>query len=304
MSYALLGEAAALVTSCLLTFNSILFTEAGRRIGSMNVNAYRIIMAVGFLFTAHFAFLGDLLPVVGFEQWLWVGLSGVVGLGIGDFCLFAAFVIIGPRRSVLMMALSPVFAFIAAFLVLGEVIFLPSVVGVVITLSGVFWVILEREEETMENPVSGKKMWGVLLALVGAAGQGTGLAFAKKGMYYGMDVALNPLSATLIRMIFGALFIWASILISGRIGKIRRALDNKKGIKYTAAGAFVGPFLAVTFSMVAIAYTEAGIAQTLMSLMPVFIIPVVWVLYGQKTSLRGMLGAVVAVTGVAILFLV
>ncbi len=305
MDLNLLGQTAALATSCLWTFNSIFFTEAGRRIGSASVNAYRIIMAVGFLCTAHFAFLGSLLPSASSEQWLWIGVSGIVGLGFGDFGLFAAFTIIGPRRSVLIMTLSPIFASIAALLMLGETISLPSMVGITITLAGVIWVILEREQYTIENPISEKlNMRGLFLALIGAIGQGTGLAFAKKGIYHGAGTILNPLSASLIRMIFGAIFVWISILIGGRIGELRRALYNKEGIKHTAAGALIGPFMGVTFSMVAVAYTQAGIAQTLMSLMPIFIIPLVWILYKQKTSLRGMLGATIAVIGVATLFLI
>jgi drug/metabolite transporter (DMT)-like permease len=56
--------------------------------------------------------------------------------------------------------------------------------------------------------------------------------------------------------------------------------------------------------MVAVTYAETGVAQTLMSLMPVLIIPAVWILYRQRTSWRGILGAVIAVFGVSILFLV
>jgi drug/metabolite transporter (DMT)-like permease len=228
----------------------------------------------------------------------------MIGLGVGDFGLFAAFVIIGPRRSVLMMALSPIFASIAAFLMLGETISLFGVVGIAITLIGVVWVILEKEQYPIEKPISTRReMWGVLLALIGAIGQGVGLVVAKKGIYHEIG-ALNPLAAALIRMLFGALFVWIAIFMAGRAGELRRALGCKEGIKYTAAGAFIGPFLGVTFSMVAVAYTQAGIAQTLMSLMPVFIIPVVWILYRQRTSLRGILGAIVAIIGVAILFLI
>jgi drug/metabolite transporter (DMT)-like permease len=62
--------------------------------------------------------------------------------------------------------------------------------------------------------------------------------------------------------------------------------------------------MGVTFSMVAVTYTQAGIAQTLMSLMLILIIPVVWILYKQRTSWRGILGAAVAVIGIAILFLI
>jgi drug/metabolite transporter (DMT)-like permease len=75
-------------------------------------------------------------------------------------------------------------------------------------------------------------------------------------------------------------------------------------MKYTGAGALVGPVLGVTLSMMAVTYTQAGIAQTLMSLMPIFILPTMWILYRQKTSWRGILGALVAVLGVAILFLI
>jgi drug/metabolite transporter (DMT)-like permease len=89
----------------------------------------------------------------------------------------------------------------------------------------------------------------------------------------------------------------------GKLPELQKAIRNKEGIKYTAAAAFVGPFVGMTLSMVAIAYTQAGIAQTLMSLMPVIIIPVMWIIYRERTSWRGILGAIVAVIGVAILFL-
>jgi len=301
----LIGQTAALITSCLWTFNSIFFTEAGRRIGSLSVNAYRIVMAVGLLCVAHIILLGNLLPAASNEQWFWIGMSGIVGLGIGDFGLFAALVIIGPRRSVLMMALSPIFASIGAFLMLGEIMSPPAIIGIAITLVGVVWVMLEREEQSVETPIfKRRKTWGVFLALVGAIGQGIGLVFAKKGISLEFGMVLNPLSAALIRMTWGALFVWVSALVVGRLPELLKALNNREGIKYTAAGAFIGPFIGVTLSMVAVAYAQVGIAQTLMSLMPIFIIPVVWVLYEQKTSWHGILGATVAVIGVAILFLI
>ena len=305
MNSHLIGQTAALVSSCLWTVNSIFFTEAGRRIGSISVNAYRIVMATALLAITHMALLGNLLPAANSEQWLWVGMSGIIGLGIGDFGLFAALVIIGPRRSVLVMALSPIFAAVGAFLMLGETISPLAIIGMALTLGGVVWVILEREERSMETPVSKRlKTWGVFLALIGAIGQGIGLVFAKKGIFLEFGTMLNPLSASLIRMTLGALFVWMAALIGGRLQELREALNSKEGLKYTAAGAFIGPFMGVTLSMVAVTYTQAGIAQTLMSLMPIFIIPVVWILYGQKTSWRGVLGAAVAVIGVAILFMV
>ena len=301
----LIGETAAIVTACLWTINSILFASAGKKIGSLSVNAYRILMAVGFLGITHIIFLGSLLPTASSEQWFWIGLSGIVGLGIGDFGLFAAFVIIGPRRSVLIMSLSPIFAALGAYFILGEILSPLIITGIAVTLIGVIIVILEKEENSDEKSISKKlKTWGVFLAFIGAIGQGIGLVFAKKGMWLDPSIMMNPLSVSFVRLIMGALFIWTCVVVMRRLPEVRKALKSKKGMGHTAAGAFIGPFIGVTLSMIAVAYTQAGIAQTLMSLMPVFIIPAIWVLYKQKTSWRGVLGAIVAVIGVAILLLV
>jgi drug/metabolite transporter (DMT)-like permease len=299
------GETAAVATSCLWTITSLFFTTAGKRIGSLSVNAYRTIMAVGFLLLAHVILLGTIFPMATNGQWFWMGISGIVGLGIGDLAYFGALVTIGPRRSLLLMALSPIFASMGAYLMLREIIPALGIVGIAITLGGVVVVIMEEEERSGDEPVSKKlRGYGVFLGLIGAIGQGVGLVLSKKGIYLDPEMTLNPLSATLMRMVLGALFVWAVAAVAKKLPELRKAIRSKEGISNTAAGAFIGPFIGVTLSMVAVTYTNAGIAQTLMSLMPVLIIPVVWIRYKQRTSLRGILGAAIAVIGVSILFLI
>jgi drug/metabolite transporter (DMT)-like permease len=299
-----MGESAAILTSCLWTGSSILFTSAGKRIGFFSVNAYRSAMAVGLLSCAHVILLGSILPVASGGQWFWMGLSGIVGLGIGDFGLFAAYVLIGPRRSVLVMASSPIFASVGAYLILSETFSPLSALGIAITLAGIVVVLLEREEEPEEKIDVGKrKTWGVFAAMIAAMGQGFGVVLSKKGMYLGVSVAMNPLSAALIRMTLATLFVWTCALFLGKLPGLLKAVKDREGMKYAAGGALIGPFVGMTLSMVAVAYAQAGIAQTLMSLMPVIIIPVLWVIYRERTNWRGIFGAMVAVIGVAILFL-
>jgi drug/metabolite transporter (DMT)-like permease len=233
-----------------------------------------------------------------------MGLSGIVGLGIGDFGLFAAYVTIGPRRSVLIQSSAPIFASLGAYWMLGETFSLLSILGIAVTLTGIVVVLLENEEKSEEKLAAKKrKAWGVLFGLISAMGQGFGVVLSKKGMYLDTSVAMNPVSAALIRMMLAGLFVWTCALFAGKLSDLHRAVRDKEGIKYTAAGALVGPFVGMTLSMVAVADTQAGIAQTLMSLMPVLIIPVVWIIYRERTSWRGILGAFVAIIGVAILFL-
>jgi drug/metabolite transporter (DMT)-like permease len=265
-------------------------------------------MAIVLLVCAHAVFLGAILPAASGGQWFWMGLSGIVGLGIGDFGLFAAYVTIGPRRSVLVQASSPIFASIGAYLMFGDTLSLLSTLGIAVTLTGIVIVLLERQETSEEKQeerlaANKRKKWGLFFASISAMGQGFGVVLSRKGMYLGVTEAMNPISAALIRMLLAGVFVWTCILLAGKLPEVQKAAKNRDGIKYTAAGAVAGPFIGMTFSMVAVAEAQPGVAQTLMSLMPIFIIPVIWIVYREKTNWRGILGAAVAVTGVAILFL-
>ena len=299
-----IGEGAAVATSFLWTISSIFFTSAGKRIGWLSVNAFRTVIAIALLAVTQVILLGTVLPLASLGQWFWMGLSGIVGLGVGDSGLFAAYLAIGPRRSLLLMALAPMFAAVGAYLMLGETIPELAIAGIVITLIGVVVVILESEERSGEPSISSRRrVSGVCFGLIAAFGQGVGLVLAKKGIDLIPGTTLNPVSATLMRLLLGASFIWVLALVVGKIPEVLRATRNRDGMRDTAAASFVGPYMGITLSMVAVTLTETGVAQTLLSLMPVMIIPVIWILYGQRTSWRGVLGAVVAVLGVAIIFL-
>jgi drug/metabolite transporter (DMT)-like permease len=187
---------------------------------------------------------------------------------------------------------------------LGQAISFLSMIGIAVTLTGIVMVLLEREIPLEEKLVTNmRKRWGLLFGVISAMGQGFGLVLSRIGMYAGVTTAINPLSAALMRMLWAGPFVWVCVIVAGRLPEAQKAAGNLDGIKYTAAGAVVGPFLGVTLSMVAVANAQVGVAQTLMSLMPVFIIPVIWIIYSEKTNLRGIIGAIVAVVGVAILFL-
>lgn len=300
----LIGMAAGITTSCLWTFGVLLFALACKRIGSFNVNAYRIALATGFLIVANFIFLGAPLPVATREQWFWIGLSGIIGLGLGDIALFKAFVIAGPRLTVLVFSTSAIFSTIGAYIILGETIRPLGLCGIAITLAGIAVAVLGADK-TEDNGTSKRlKIWGLILAAFGAFGQGIGAVLSKRGMLNDPSVILNPLSTALMRMLLGTLFIWMVALVFRKLTTLRKVFRDKEGMKQTVLAAIIGPFLGMVSSMVAIANTQAGVAQISMSLMPVLIIPVEWMLYRRKTCLQGILGAVTAVVGIAVLLLV
>jgi drug/metabolite transporter (DMT)-like permease len=306
MDSAFVGEAAALFASVLWTFTSLAFAAASRKIGPISVNMWRMLFALGLLATCHIILLGRIVPEASGTQWLWLGASGIIGLAIGDLGYFGALMIIGPRRGTLLMAINPIFSSILGYYILDEVLTVWAVTGIAVTLTGVSLVILEREQNGAEPAMApGRKALGVFAGVVGSVGQGVGLVLSKYGMINAAPAGhpLDPLSATLMRMLAAILFFFIAVVLMRKLGEVRGALSNKEGMKATLAGTMIGPFLGVWTFMVAVTYADAGVAATLGSLMPVFIIPVVYVLYREKTSWRGVLGAVVAIAGVAILML-
>ena len=294
-----LGEIAALGTSVCWTFTSIFFTLSGRRVGSLIVNQARLLLAVVFLSVTHLLLLGVLLPdQPGLYRWFWLGLSGVIGLVLGDGFLFQAFVLIGPRRSVLLMALVPIISILMGWLFLGETLSATEIVAIGLTVGGIAWVVSEGEANGVQ--VDRRRYWlGILAGLGGALGQALGLVASKKGMVGGF----SPLSATLMRMMVAAAVIWGFALLRGRAGQSMRALADRQASLAILGGAIAGPFLGVWLSLIAVSLTQVGIAATLMALTPIFLLlPSQWI-FKERISLQSVVGTAVAIVGVAIILL-
>jgi drug/metabolite transporter (DMT)-like permease len=228
---------------------------------------------------------------------VWLSLSGLVGFTLGDLFLFRAFVVVGARISMLMMTLVPLFTTVLGFLVMHEVLTPKELAGMALTIAGVSSVISERRRDA-EGRAERLPVGGVLLGLGGAVGQALGLVLAK----YGME-GYNAVAATQIRVLAGIVGFAAVFTATGRWPKVRSALGDRRAMAFTGVGAVFGPFIGVSLSLLAVQYTEAGVAATLMALAPVLIIPVAIIGYREQVAWPAAVGAGVAVCGCALLFL-
>jgi drug/metabolite transporter (DMT)-like permease len=230
------------------------------------------------------------------HAWLWLSVSGLVGFTVGDLCLFRALVLVGPRVSMLLMALVPPITALLGLLVMGEVLSARELLGMALTVTGVSSVVLERQPDaagTLRRLPTG----GLLLGLGGAVGQALGLVLSKLGMG-----DYDAFAATQIRVFAGIVGFALVFTVIGWWPRVRLALTDRRAMVSTGIGSFFGPFLGVSLSLVAVKYTQAGVAATLMSLVPVLIIPVSVVVFREKVSVLAVLGALVAVSGTALLF--
>jgi uncharacterized membrane protein len=330
------GELAALATAGCWTVSALAFTAAANRFGSLALNIIRLGMAFLFFIVLGWAARGLPLPTdATAHNWLWLSISGLVGFTLGDLCLFRAFVLMGPRLTMLMMSLVPMIAALTSWAALGEGMTARGIGGMALTIAGVAWVVLERRPAELvdsgsivtplvprpacpavEQGKSGRtaghdRPWhtrlpaarsastaGILLALGAAAGQAAGLVLSKIGME-----GYDPFASTQIRTTAGLAGFAVLFFVLRAWPRLASAVRNRAGMAYAALGACFGPFIGVSLSLMAVRYARVGVAATIMSIVPILIIPFMILIYKERVSVRAAAGAALAVAGVALLFL-
>jgi drug/metabolite transporter (DMT)-like permease len=295
------GEVAAILTAVCWSGTAVFFTFAGRRVGSVVVNRTRLVMALVLISITHWVLLGVPFPARAEpDRWLWLGLSGIIGLALGDAFLFQAYLWVGPRLGMLMMSLAPVIAALLAFAFLGETMSLVQWLGVFVTLAGIALVVLEGNRGAGVSPEKRDYRRGILFGVGAASGQAIGLVLAKQGL----QGDFSALSANWIRMASAVLALWGVTILSGRAGPtLRRLAEDRGALLPILAGAITGPFVGVWLSLIAVQLTQVGVASTLIALPPVFLLPIGAVVFKERVGPGAVVGTVVAMVGVALLFL-
>lgn len=292
-----LGELAALITASLWTITALAFEQASKRVGSLTVNLVRLFLAFVFYCLYNLVTGRPVLPFhISQHNLIWLTVSAVIGFVIGDYCLFKAYEIIGSRISSLLMALAPPLSAVFGWMILGENFSLISSVGMLLTIAGIALVILDRP--TSSGSEKKIRISGILFGIGGAAGQAIGLVFSK----YGME-DLDPFTASQVRVMAGFISFLILFTVLNQWKRLLPLIRSSRSMGYITTGSFTGPFLGVSFSLMAVKFTSTGIAATIMAIVPILIIPPSVLLFHEKITWKDMTGALLAVGGVAIFFL-
>jgi drug/metabolite transporter (DMT)-like permease len=301
-----LGELISIGVAFSWTATALLSEFGSKRLGNLTLNVLRMAMALVFSLVLFGVVTGNILPPgASAEAAAWMLLSGLVGYVIGDFCLFQCYIIIGARYGQLFMTLAPLAAALMAWITLGQEMNGMSILAMIVTLAGISISVLGRGEHhkvSLKLPLN-----GVLFAIAAALCQGIGLVLSKIGMDHYDTTAtpawVIPFSANFLRCIAGIIGFGILLYFREGLSPLREALHDRKGMAVATATTIFGPFVGVGFSLMAVQYTEAGIASTLMALTPIIIIlPSYW-LFQQKITWKAVVGAFISVIGVSLFFL-
>ena len=308
---AYIGELISIGVAFSWTATALLSEYGSKRLGNLTLNVLRMALALIFSLVLFGVVTGSPLPTaVPLDACGWMLLSGLVGYVIGDFCLFQCYIIIGSRYGQLFMTLAPLSAALMAWVTLGQQMTAMSIVAMLVTLLGIGISVLGRGEH---HKVSLKlPLHGVLYAIGAAMCQGIGLVLSKIGMDHynltalaetGVPEWMIPFSANFYRCVAGIIGFTLLLYVREGITPLREALHDRKGLTVATATTVFGPFVGVGFSLMAVQFTAAGIASTLMAMTPIIILlPSYW-LFHEKITWRAFLGAVISVVGVSLFFL-
>ncbi len=286
------------------TITALCAEVASRRMGQLQMNVLRMAASLVILALLLWIFTGTPLPQgMPLEAVVWLLASGAVGYVFGDWCLFSSYVLIGSRMGQLFMTLAPLFSALTAWILLGETLGLQAIAGIIVTVSGIGLTVLSREDSGKHKLHMEIPLKGILLGIGAGMGQGVGIVLSKMGMSLCEQTTLLPMSATMVRAVAGLIGFSIAFYLKGSPALLRQGLHDRKTMTAATGAIITGPVIGVSLSLLAVQLAPAGIASTLMALTPVFILwPSRW-LFGQRITLREIIGSCIAVAGVALFFL-
>lgn len=249
---------------------------------------------------------------------LTLALSGLLGIVVGDMALFWSLSRLGPRRNVVIYAANAPLTALLAYALLGEALGPWTVLGVALVTLGVMLAVALRSGSTHSwEAIQGNLLAGVSVCLLAAVGQAAGSIIAKPVMAAGADpIASAAVRVTTAALMFTAIGVLSTVRAGVREGArgsaavagagglggllVPRGLTPKLMLQIAGNG-LLGVGLGMTLLLVGLAHGNAGVVATLSALSPVLILPMMWLLTGQRPSLGAWAGAAVAVAGVALI---
>lgn len=289
------GELAALSAALIWAIASVIYAGMGRSIFPLALNFAKGVIAIAII-TLMLVVRGDLMPQVSLVSIGLLLVSGVIGIGLGDTAFFTALNYLGARRTLLMEALSPPLSACLALIFLGEQLKLNDWLGIALTVLGVAWVIAERTPDAVISMAQLRQ--GVIFGLFAALGQSCGAVLSRSAL---ADTSISPLWSTLVRLLGGTLVLLIGLCIRRNGVQILKPLRSPRLLGLVASTSLVGTVLAIWLQQTSLKYAATGIAQSLSSTSPLFVIPIaLWL--GEKVSLRALLGVLIALLGIWLLF--
>ena len=297
---------AAFLATLLFTISVTCGHRTAKLIGGVEANFWRLALATFFLglwaYTGGSGLGGDAFPIFL--------ISGLLGIGVGDAALFQALPRLGSRLSLLIIqCLTAPIAALVEWLWLGTTLGAPQIFCMVLILAGVGIALSPGEHLTIPRRVL---TVGVLYALIGAVGNGSGAVLSRKAYAVAQAAGETPDGGTAaFQRIIGGVLIAAVLLLVAKRQFVRLPESSNEAFDTTSArdkwrriwpwvtmNSLAGQTLGVSCMQWALESTPTGIVMSIVALTPLTVIPFARVFENEKITARSLVGGAFAVAGV------
>ena len=297
---------AAGLTTLFFALSGVTGQRVACELGAQWGNLVRLVIACVLLgIVSLICFRDSFHPTVFF----WFFISGVVGFGLGDVALFAAYKQIGARLTVLLtLCLAPIFALIVEWLWLGSVPTLGVVLCVGLILVGVYLAIVSKRKENATTNRS-KKLSGLIAAIVAGAGQGGGAVISRKAESVASfhNLIVPGISSAFQRVFAGVMIAVVAVVIIRLLDRNQTKIPSlQKHIKVSGwllGAALFGPAIGVSCFQWALQSLDSSVVLAVVALTPIVMMPITAVTENDRPSTLSVVGAIVAVAGVIVMYL-
>jgi drug/metabolite transporter (DMT)-like permease len=296
----------AMIAGALSTFP---FTDVARKWGPVAVNHFRLLVA--FIVLSIIVMVIDKkTPVTLFtspsaNEYAYLIASGIIGLAIGDYFGFHCLAILGEKKYSILNTIGPGAALGFGFVMLGESIDFIGIIGMAISIGGMIWFIQASDTKELDKHIThefGKVSKGVLFGILSGICQGLHMTLSKKGLS-GETSLISPIHATWIRVLGATAGYYIFTFSTGRLKEkvINPILAEKSTLLKATLSTIFGLVLSIVLVMWSLSLCKVAIAQTLLSLSPIIIMPVAYFLYREKMTMQTFIAGLVSIFGVYVL---
>lgn len=286
----LLGIVAAIASAASWAFGTLMFDRLGRDIPPAGITFIKGSLSIVFMALLTLFYNG--FVSVGSIECVYLAISGIIGIAVGDTFFFKSLRDLGPKVQVLFFMLGQVMTMILSFVFLGEILSIKEYIGALILLIGVMVVIWDRQEE---HP---NKARGIIYGILSI------MCFSASSIIikYSID-EIDVVSATFYRMFFGTIGV---LFVGVSSQKISGWIAPLKDIRILSL--FVLNVLVITFggfllSTVAIKYISVSLVSVLSTTEPIFVLLFAYFINHDIATKRELLGATITILGLLIVIL-
>lgn len=301
---------AALLTAIMWSISSLCGARAARHIGGPTANRSRLTIAL--------VLLGIYTAVVGARldgPWFWwFVVSGAVGMGLGDTFVFAAYERLGTRLPVLIThCLAGPLAALVEWLWLGVGLTWGESALCALILGGVAVALVPGLRVSSSG---GQLRMGILFAIASAVMVGFSAVLVRKSYAVAGPAAagFDGLAAAFMRGLGGVALTWALLPATSLGARLTQQVTAqlssqpqaqaapaerswRRAWPWLAVTALCGPCLGMGSYQLALSTGKAGPVHAVLAILPILVMPLAWLMEGDRPTRWAILGGGLAVTG-------